>query len=494
MTAHKPASVLIDSNVMIAAEDYADRASSGGELASALLRLIQELGFSVCVSDGTRTDLLRAKGELRQRRSRQLRRYHTLEPVSVDEELARQAGFPANRSENDEGDLEVLSAFMTGAADVLVTEDAKLRRRARNMCDPERVHSLSEAVEWLTSLRASPVTLPSVRTVEAYTLRLSAPIFDGLREDYPTFDQWWHDKVCGEKRKAALIGSPDNPAGIAVFKPERNPHSLGPVLKVCTFKTSNQVAGTKSGELLLKAAIDFGRRNQHPHMFMEVLPHHADLIGWLMVFGFRLLPPSQEDFAVMVKDLEPGAYAPAETPLQHAVRYGPGSVRVERAFAVPIQAKWHQLLLPEAPDPSGQLSLEVDNQPCGNAIRKAYLCQATIKALGPGDLLAFIRTSPNAQAGTYWTASGVVEETLRSDKPTAIAAFVGARTVYTLSDIEEMCASGEVLAIRFRFDRILEPALPIGQLMDNEATLGTPQSIAKIREGGFTWVVQMLGE
>ena len=156
---------------MIAAEDYAERNSSGGELASGLLRLFPELGFSVCVSNGTQTDLLRANGNRRPRRLRQLCRYQILEPVSIDDEFAAQAGFPAIRTDNDDADLEVLAAFLSGAAGVLVTDDAKLRRRAGSVCDPESVLSLREAVEWLTNLRPSSVELPSVRTVPAHTLR-----------------------------------------------------------------------------------------------------------------------------------------------------------------------------------------------------------------------------------------------------------------------------------------------------------------------------------
>lgn len=153
-------------------------------------------------------------------------------------------------------------------------------------------------------------------------------------------------------------------------------------------------------------------------------------------------------------------------------------MQVASAFAVPIQSNCPELLLPEAPHPSGQMALELDIRPCGNAIRKAYLCHVKIKTLEPGDLLAFIRTSPSTRSGTHWTATGVVEETRRSATPTTLAAFVGPRTVYTLSDIAGMCTAGDVLAIRFRFDRILEPAIPIEELRRNEVTRRTPQSIA----------------
>ena len=144
---------------------------------------------------------------------------------------------------------------------------------------------------------------------------------------------------------------------------------------------------------------------------------------------------------VMVKRFEPPAGADPKDPLDHHVTYGPRSVRVNRLFWVPIQARFHQRLLP---DSDAQASL-LGNEACGNAIRKAYLCRAMIRGLAPGDTLAFMRTEAGSES--HVTAVGVVEKTLVSRQPEELAAFVAGRTVYSLREIRDKCEAGEVLAV-----------------------------------------------
>ena len=48
--------------------------------AAALLRLVNELGYELVVSNGTRSDLLQADPELRARRERALEKYIVLQP------------------------------------------------------------------------------------------------------------------------------------------------------------------------------------------------------------------------------------------------------------------------------------------------------------------------------------------------------------------------------------------------------------------------------
>lgn len=57
--------VLIDSNVFIAAEAYGADGDPHGREAAALLRLVNQLGYELVVSHGTRSDLLQAPPDLR---------------------------------------------------------------------------------------------------------------------------------------------------------------------------------------------------------------------------------------------------------------------------------------------------------------------------------------------------------------------------------------------------------------------------------------------
>lgn len=88
---------------------------------------------------------------------------------------------------------------------------------------------------------------------------------------------------------------------------------------------------------------------------------------------------------------------------------------------------------------------------------------------------------------------GVVEETLRSSDPTQILAFTGRRTVYTPTEIHEMCSRREVLAIRFRLDRVLDTPIDSVELIQQRVMARSPQSIQLVRDGGaLSWITNLL--
>lgn len=490
-------SILIDSNVFIAAEshDTPDGHVHGTDAAT-LLRLAAQLGFPVMVSHGTVTDFLQASPEVRTQRQRQLEKYHVLAAVPTPPGLQAAAGFPTALGPNDRADLEVLATLASGAAEWLVTIDGRFRKRATRAGYGDRVFSLTEALDTLNPLIAAPTHLPAVTVVKGYQVQLQAPIFDSLRGGYPDtptspgFNTWWQTKVAREHRDVVVLGDPRDPEGIAVLKAENDqPHGLPDrTLKICTFKVSDDFQGTKRGELLLKAVVDYARRNGHEHLYVEVFPAQEELCGWLPEFGFHTVAGATTDRGELVlhKRLHPDPAAPPLTPLAHHVAYGPGDALVTRAHVVPIRAGWHHKLLPEA-DPQGDLFAGTDA--CANAIRKAYLCHANTKLVTPGDVLLFYRTGTGASSVT---AVGVVEQTLRSDQPAEIIRFVGSRTVYSQAEIRTWCAEGPVLAIRFRLDRVVAPPWPANTVRSNKVMNGTAQTIVRVPEEGLPWVRQQL--
>lgn len=498
MTQPGAVTILIDSNIFIAIAAHGADGHEWGQAASEMLSLAAQLNYRVLLSAGTRTDLLKS-GELRAQREAQLAKFHALNRVPLNRPAGVTAGFPIAISGNDEVDLEVLSTFLTGAASWLISNDGTLRKRAKRVTDPDTVYSLDEALDALNRLIARPTVLPAVSTVPAYTLSLDAPIFTGLKEGYPPtgedpgFVRWWRTKVAADHRLAIILGEPGNPEGLAVLKPEDYPdHGLtGRVLKVCTFKASDETPGSKRGELLLKAVIDHARRNDRDVLFVEMFPALESMRGWLEDFGFESVAgaATARGELVYAKHLAPGPDAPALAPLPYNIAYGPGAVMVDNAFLVPIQSKWHHRLLPEA-DPALDLWPMFDA--CGNAIRKAYLCRAPTRQLRPGDLLAFLETGTGSPATV--TCVGVVEGTLVSEDPARIVGYVGARTVYTAAEIAAQCAKGEVLAIRFRLDRVLREPWAADTLRSNGVMTGTPQSITRVLEEGLPWVRNALGE
>jgi hypothetical protein len=125
----------------------------------------------------------------------------------------------------------------------------------------------------------------------------------------------------------------------------------------------------------------------------------------------------------------------------------------------------------------------------GNAIRKAYLCHSPSRQLQAGDVVLFFRTHQDQQV----RAVGTVEQTLVSADPVRILEFTGRRTVYTPAEVDGLCRQAEVLAIRFRLDRVLDTPLGMDELIVRGVMRRSPQSIMRVQEPGATqWLQELL--
>ena len=478
--------IAIDSNVFIALEEVGTASDQHSNEAAGFFSLATMLGARVVVTDATSKEILQAPGEKRRIRLEQLKKYVVLRPIPTPRDLAERAGFPVQRSVNDEMDLEILASLAVGAANWLVTQDASLRKRAKR-AGYESIFSLAEVIETLKSYVYKPASTSDVDTLLGYQISLEAPIFNTLKNDYPEFCMWWREKVL--HRDVVILGTTDNPEALAVLKIETDhPYGLQErVLKICTSITNEAFQGSRRGELLLKATIDYARLNSCKCVYVEVLPNKAWLLSWLTGFGFLRLQGATtvRDERVMAKNLAPPLDTKSLSPLEHNIAFGPGSLIVETVHIVPIKPHFASRLFPET---EKQTPLFPRIDPCGNSIRKAYLCHAATRRVQPGDVLLFLRTGRN----TAVTAVGVVEKCLISTIPEEIIAFVGNRTVYSASEIKELCQDGQTLSIRFRFDRALSPPWTKTWLHEAKVLSGTAQSIGQVREEGTNWVRHQL--
>jgi len=309
-----------------------------------------------------------------------------------------------------------------------------------------------------------------------------------LRADYEGFDDWWH-KASGEHRECRTIEGEDGAIeALAVLKVEEDrPYGLqGRVLKICTFKVSAAAEGAKRGELVLKALFYYSSELDLDFLYVTVFDNQVGLVRLLGMFGFEELDTKSDlGEMVMVKRRRIPADVSGYTALGFNRLFGPSAVLVERAFVVPIQPRWHDILIPEARD-QGRFFGE---DPSGNAILKAYLSRSSITVLAPGDLIIFYRSHDKRTA----TVIGVIEDTLRSRDPVELRRFVGPRTVYSDEEIRAMSTEGAVLAILFRQDRCLSTPWPLSLLKVNKVVRAAPQSIQQVNsEEGLRWLREQL--
>ncbi len=475
---------LLDTNILIAAEPLGlGQIEAGASSAVAFISLANQHVHSLHSHPASNSDAGRHPDpSAREARTLLNRKYPPLQsPPRIQSVIIETLGqYP--EGSNGWVDQCMLAAALGNAVDVLITDDARLRSRAARLGLAERVMTVRGAITLLERLSPTPAApLPLVEQVEAHQLDVDDPIFESLRNDYPGFDRWL--EKCQREHRTSWVIHEETIAAVTIVKDE-TPAEFdlpGKTLKICLFKVSESFAGKRYGELLLKPVLDYAFVNDYETCYVTVLPKHEGTAVFFPSFGFK----QQEVLSglgeyVFAKSLKPGSDTSALSPLDYHVAFGPKYYNPfgAPAFIVPIQPKFHDRLFPEARPP-----LLPERNPFGNSIRKAYLCNASTRSITAGSVLYFYRS----QDWHAITALGVAEETLTSSSADEIARYVGRRTVYAYSDIEEM-ATQEVLAILFRQAHVLRKAIPAQSLQSASIWLRPPQSIMRLERGGVEWL------
>ncbi|WP_017179252.1 PIN domain-containing protein [Actinomyces timonensis] len=478
---------MLDTNVFIHAQDYAQRDHEAGEVAAEVLQAIGELGYTPVIAQGTLDELARS-GEFRDARTREAERYARLVPGPPGD-LRQRAGYGEVPGVNDECDLRILAALDQGLAAWLITNDKRMIGHA-TQAGLTHVLDARQFLEFLDPARHPLEPPPQVETVPPARVNIGSPFFSSLVGSYPEFGDWWTGKVIPQGRATLVVGDPEDPLALAVLKEEDVDYGLpSDTTKICTFKVSGDARGQRYGELLLKAAFQCIRAVPSSTAFLEVTEGN-ELVEWLERFGFEVLPGRRaaNGDLVMVKHLTAGGRRRGIDPWTYHKTYGPGALRVGKAFLVPIRPGWHERLFPspEAVQPS---LLAEFTEPCGNAITKVYISRTRSRQPSRGDVLVFVESQ------TGWRVSnlGVVEEVLVSQDPIEVLRFAGSRTVYTPQEVNSLCSKGEVHVMKFRHDRTLTEPWKPGTPGYDALVSRPPQSVTAVRKEGLEWLRQQVG-
>lgn len=478
--------ILLDTNIFIPIEpaSAADVARNTPACLE-LVRLCNLVGHQTLIHPLVSSDLARDRDRGRaDLRESLLGRYQKLEHViPIPAGWSEIIGSAEERS-NDWVDHHLLSAVAADAVHVLVSEDIKLRKKARRLNLHSRVWSLAEALEAFRVLTDQPIDpLPNLELVKLFKIDDADPILESLRNDYGAEPfAAWLAKSKREGRDALIIRSAHGDqfiAGLVILKLEDGVPGVrgGKTLKLCTFKVGDQYGKNRYGELLLKGVFDYAAANGYDLIYFTAFENKAELLGFSESFGFRQGPTRTAlNELVAYKDLRPtNADYGALSPWEFHVRFGPwmGKLDVAPAFIIPIQPRFYSLLFPEGIPQQSLFPLK----PCGNGIKKAYLCHAQSQQIRNGDTLYFYNSVGGTESAI--SAIGIAEDILRTSDDSLIIRFVGNRTVYTNHQINELCTKS-VLAIRFRRIRILKRPLIRSEIVRSGIINGPPQSITQI--------------
>lgn len=482
--------ILIDTNRFIPLENAS--AELDASLAE-LVRLAGEFHHQLILHPASIEDLKRdTNAERLARNLAKVAKYSVLpnppEPSAAD----FQALGLVDTSDNERVDNRILFALYRNSANILVTEDVRIHKKAARIGLSARVHYTQQIVEAIQRLHGRvPVALPNIVEEQVYSLDPALPFFDSLRTGYPKFDEWF--KGAAQSGRKAWVHRADGGAlgALCIFKEEQDEvvtdagyRLPGRALKLCTFKVGESVRGKKVGELLLKAAFRYASENGLEHIYLTMKSEQSHLKDLVEDFGFYCIGQGKGDDVYLKEHPK----TPPESQLgalDYHVQYFP-HFRADGVgkFIVPIQPPYHETLFSDCPLNQSQPTLFTPANVAGNAIKLAYLCHSRIGGMREGDILLFYR-SDDVKA---ITSVGIVDFVADLDKAEAIVPLVSKRTVYKIEDIEAM-SKKKTKVLLFRLSLHLTDPVSRSILQGAGGVRGDIQSIRRVTDEFFEWFV-----
>lgn len=396
---------------------------------------------------------------------------------------------------NDIIDDIILFSLFCWACDYLVTEDRWIHKKAYALWIKDNVFSLSKFNQYINSLFSKQsAPLDAFKNIIHDKISNISPrpideIFDSLKNDYPGFEDWYR-KIIREERRGFFItwNWPQGEKliyGLWIYDTANVEYLDG--IKISTFKISSKKKWSKEGEKLLRQIIVYAMQSKK-NLYIEVKKWN-DFIDWLISFGFYIVWEKKDDTSSLVlkKDV-----FPVEVDRWLIENYPFYYFGEETGiFIIPIQSRFSEKLFPEI---HSQLQIQLEDNVCGNTIKKSYLSRKNNKKMKRGDLIFFYETA------TWWWISEnnmtlisvwVIEETLYTEEEIEAIKFIWKRSVYTLDEIQEM-TRWWVFIINFRYldELSTKPSFP--QLISQSILKWPPQSIQEINKAHYNYLKSLL--
>lgn len=467
--------IIFDTNILIHIEDPKELSPNLQDL----LNIIRKYGHKIFIHPASLKDINNDKDVQRRRIIlSKLKGYPLIElpPRPIDDFLSMMG---ASSSSNEINDNEILFAIQKNAADILITEDYGLYKKANRVDLDDRVLSIDSALDYFNNLYARRVPKHALLKEDfLHNIDIEDTFFDSLKKEYE-FRKWFSDKSI-EGRKCWVYHEDYHIKALLILKEENELIDTSPPiparrrLKIATLKSD--LPGFKLGELFLKMAFQYCIGNQILETYLTHFRKEDDaLINLIESYGFEtagFLKKNNEE--VLIKKLIP--IENKLSALDISKKYYPSfkdSPDIKK-FLIPIIPKYHDRLFPDFKQRQMRITEYSEMNIPGNAIRKAYLSSSKIKKMRAGDILLFYRSQDLKAV----TAIGVVDQKpVHSNEVDEVVGIVGKRSVYPYDEIKKMTQK-PVLVTMFRHHLFLPKPLDLPYLRQNG--IAVPQSIIEL--------------
>lgn len=324
-----------------------------------------------------------------------------------------------DQNENDRNDSILLNEVFVGRVDILISEDKKIHTKATALGINDRVYNINTFLEkiYIENPNLVNYNVLDVKQTLFGDLDLNDSFFDSLKEDYESFDSWFHSKsnetayVTVNSENAKLLSflylkKEDKDEPYPDIQPTFTPKKR---LKVGTFKIVSN--GFRLGERFMKIIFDNALAQKVNEIYVTIFEkrdEHKRLITLLEEWGFLLYGTKGNDGElVYVRDFSP-RYNHENPKLTYPYISLESSV-----YLVPIYPSYHTDLLPDSYLNTEDPEDYTNNVAHRNALSKVYVCRSIERSIKTGDIIVFYRTAPRETIAHYTsviTTIGVVEE------------------------------------------------------------------------------------
>lgn len=299
-------------------------------------------------------------------------------------------------TENDKIDTVLLNEVFVGRVDILITEDKKIHRKAKELGIQDKVFTIDSFLEKTFAEHPELINYKvlNVQKLKFGKINLNDTFFDSLKEDYIGFDKWFIKKYDEE----AYITINSNNGMLLSFlylkveDENENYSNISPQfpakrrLKVGTFKVISN--GFRLGERFVKIIFDNALKNQVQEIYVTIYDKRSEqrrLIELLEQWGF-VLWGKKGDELVYVRDFSP------KFDIENLKRCFPYISKRKDVYIVPIYPEYHTELLPDSILNTESPEEFIEDFPHRNCINKVYVSRAMEPYPSIGDILIFYRT------------------------------------------------------------------------------------------------------
>ena len=491
---------LLDTNIIIHRESMQATNYSIGQL----FYWLDKLHYEKLIHPYSVAELRKADNAAQQNiYNARLAAYTQMKAVATQTDEFRAALTDTQKTQNDIVDNQLLFEVYCGHADILITEDRKMRSKAEKLGIIDSVFSINSFISKVGAENPELIDYKvlSVRKELFGSIDVRNPFFDSFRLDYDGFDKWFARK-CDEEAytcrtdKDVMLGflylkTEDEMEDYSNITPRFIP---GKRLKVGTFKV--EASGFRLGERFIKIIFDNAIERNLNEIYVTMFKDRPELtalydllIRWGF-FDYGTKNTNGKIESVLVKKL--GQYDQVKSVIGNFPNLKQNSAKM----ILPIAPQFHTSLFPDS-----KLSTEFDyikNVPHRYALQKVYITWTFEDNTNPGDLLVFYRMGEEGSYKKYSsviTTIGVVDEIIsRFSNIDDFLRHCQNRSVFSKEQLEDFWQKHHynLKVLKFVYVKSLARRLTLGWLQKNEivAPKQGPRPFTRITDDQFNLILR----